>query len=94
MTDGAAGALPPKYSLIHYVWKLLRLQVEITFSTFRTGRLRRKIGMILLYVGILIFAIFVFVMSWLLLWLLRSPDLAQFLAEQGQPSIAPSDGLR
>jgi ABC-type multidrug transport system fused ATPase/permease subunit len=89
MTDGTASALHPKYSLIHYVWKLLRLQVEITFSTFRAGRLRRKIGMILLYVGILIFAVFVFVVSWLLLWLLRSPDLAKFLAEQGQPSIAP-----
>jgi hypothetical protein len=89
MTDAAIGAAPERHSLIHYIGKLLRLQVEITISTFRAGRLRRKIGMILLYVGILVFAVFVFVMSWLLLSLLRSPDLAKFLAEQGQVSLAP-----
>jgi ABC-2 type transport system permease protein len=89
MTDAALGATLERHSLFHYVWKLLRLQVEITISTFRAARLRRKIGMILLYVGILLFAVFVFVMSWLLLSLLRSPDLAKLLAEQGQISLAP-----
>jgi hypothetical protein len=89
MTDLTAGGLHPERPLFHYVWKLLRLQIEITISTFRAGRLRRKIGMILLYVGILAFAVFVFVMSWLLLSLLNSPELAKFLAEQGQPSITP-----
>jgi ABC-2 type transport system permease protein len=89
MIESPAGESQRGHALIHYVWKLLRLQVEITVSTFRAGRLRRKIGMILLYLGIAAFAVFVFVVSWLLLALLRSPDLAKFLAEQGQPSIAP-----
>jgi ABC-2 type transport system permease protein len=89
MSDAVLGATLERHSLIHYVWKLLRLQVEITISTFRAARLRRKIGMILLYVGILVFAVFVFVMSWLLLSLLRSPDLAKILAEQGQISLTP-----
>jgi hypothetical protein len=89
MSDETAGAVYTGHSLLHYVWKLLRLQVEITISTFRAGRLRRKIGMILLYLLIAAFAVFVFVMSWLLLSLLRSTDLAKILAEQGQPSLTP-----
>jgi ABC-2 type transport system permease protein len=76
-------------SLIHYVWKLLRLQVEIAISTFRAAKLRRKIGTVVLALVILAFAGFVFGMSWVLLSLLRSPDLAKILAEQGQPSLTP-----
>jgi ABC-2 type transport system permease protein len=79
----------PELSLAHYVWKLLRLQLSITWSTFRTARLRRKIGTILLMLLILVFAGGIFAASWLLLGALRSPELAQILAEQGQPSLTP-----
>ncbi len=89
MIEGAAVAPLRVRSLFHYVWKLLRLQVEITISTFRAGRLRRKIGMIILYLALAALAVFVFVLSWLLLGLLRSPDLAKFLAQQGMPSVTP-----
>jgi hypothetical protein len=89
MTGDTAGVVFTGHSLFHYVWKLLRLQVEITISTFRAARLRRKIGTILLALVILIAAIFLFLASWLLLRLLRSPDLARVLAEQGQLSVAP-----
>jgi ABC-2 type transport system permease protein len=81
--------LHPEHSLVHYVWKLLRLQMSIAISTFRAAKLRRKIGTIVLALVVLAFAIFVFVMSWLLLGLLRSPELAKILAEQNQPSVTP-----
>jgi ABC-2 type transport system permease protein len=78
----------PEHSLWHYVWKLLRLQIAITISTFRAARLRRKIGTIIVYLLILIFAGFVFAMSWLLLALLRSPELAEILAQQNLTSVS------
>ncbi len=59
------------------VWKLLRLRLVIWYGAFRRARLRRKLGIIflvLLTIGGLAFA---FVLSWLLLGFLRSPELAQ-----------------
>ncbi len=79
----------PEHSLWHYVWKLLRLQAAISLSTFRTARLRRKIGTIILVVIVLIFAGGVFAVSWMLLGALRSPQLAEILAQQNQPSVTP-----
>jgi ABC-2 type transport system permease protein len=79
----------PEHPLWHYVWKLLRLQVLITWSTFRAARLRRKIGTVILALLILLFAAGVFAVSWVLLGALRSPELAKILAEQGQPSLTP-----
>ncbi len=94
MTSAAAAAgwkepFHPERSLIRHVWKLLRLQLAITWSTFRAARLRRKFGTIIVALLILIFAGAVFAGSWLLLGLLRSPELAQILAEQNQPSLTP-----
>ena len=79
----------PEHSLLHHVWKLFRLQIAISISTFRAARLRRKIGTIVLTLLTLIFAGVVFAASWFLLGALRSPELAQILAEQGQPSLTP-----
>jgi ABC-2 type transport system permease protein len=79
----------PERPLPHYVWKLLRLQIVLTISTFRAARLRRKIGTIVLALVILAFAAGVFAVSWLMLGFLNSPELAQILAEQNQPSLAP-----
>jgi ABC-2 type transport system permease protein len=94
MTSAAAAAgwkepFHPERSLIRHVWKLLRLQLAITWSTFRAARLRRKIGTIIVALLVLIFAGAVFAGSWLLLGALRSPELAQILAEQNQPSLTP-----
>jgi ABC-2 type transport system permease protein len=94
MTSAAAAAgwkepFHPERSLIRHVWKLLRLQLAITWSTFRAARLRRKFGTIIVALLILIFAGAVFAGSWLLLGALRSPELAQILAEQNQPSLTP-----
>ncbi|MBN1438504.1 MAG: hypothetical protein JW929_03765 [Anaerolineales bacterium] len=79
----------PEHSLWHHVWRLLGLQVRISWSTFRAAKLRRKIGTVALAVVILVFAGGVFALSWFLLSLLRSPELAEVLAEQNQPSMAP-----
>jgi hypothetical protein len=70
-----------------YVWKLLRLQIAMTISAFRAGRLRRKIGMVLIGLVVLAFAVFIFILSWLLLGLLRSPELAQFLSENNLGTV-------
>jgi ABC-2 type transport system permease protein len=91
--NSAAGAIRnagphPEYPLWHYVWKLLRLQIVSTVSGFRNARLRRKIGTIIVAVLILLFAAFAFVLSWLLLAFLRSPELATILAEQNMGSPA------
>jgi len=63
------------------VGKLLRLRWVIFASGFRRGKLRGKITTIilgLLVVGGLALA---FVLSWLMLRFLRSPDLAQFVGD-------------
>jgi ABC-2 type transport system permease protein len=79
----------PEFPLLHYVWKLFRLQFAISWSTFRKARLRRKIGTILIAIVIAAFAVGIFAFSWFLLGFLRSSDLAQILAEQGQLSLTP-----
>lgn len=73
--------------LWHYIWKLLRLQIAMAVSGFRTARTRRKVGTIFVALLILAFAAFVFVLSWLLLGLLRSPELAQLLSDQNLGSL-------
>lgn len=78
----------PEHAVWQYVWKLLRLQIAISISTFRAARMRRKIGTIIVALLVLIFAGFVFAMSWLLLSVLQSPELAELLAQQEQIPIA------
>jgi ABC-2 type transport system permease protein len=79
----------PVHSLWHYVWKLLRLRAVITISGFRRAKLGRKIFMGVLALLALAFAVFVFVMSWLLLNFLRSPALARVLAQQNLGAVTP-----
>ena len=71
----------PALSLWPAVWKMMQLRLLIFFSGFRRGRLRRKIGLILVAVLVLAFVVFLLVMSWLLLKFLRSPELAQFVGD-------------
>ena len=78
-----------EHSLWHHVWRLLRLQIAISLSTFRAARLRRKIGTVILALLILVFAGFIFALSWLLLSFLNSPELAEILATQDIQSVTP-----
>ena len=78
-----------EHNLGHYVWKLLRLRIEITISGFRHAKLGRKIVMILLALLVAAFAVFVFIMSWLLLRFLNSPALMEILAQQNLGAVTP-----
>lgn len=68
---------PAQPKLWPYVWMLLRLRWVIFASEFRRAKLGRKIGTIIL--GLLIVAgmVFAFILSWMLLRFLRSPQLVQ-----------------
>lgn len=72
---------PPALSsrVLPAVWKLLLLRVRIAWNSFRHARARRKIGTIIVALGLLVFAGFIFFMSWLLLRFLHSPHLTEFL---------------
>ncbi len=63
------------------VWKLLHLRLLILLRSFRRSPLRNKIGLIVLALIIVGFLSFIFFMSWQLLRLLNSPELAQFAGD-------------
>src|SRR3972149_1304792 len=71
----------PGNSLWRYVWKLLRLRWVIFASGFRRGKLWHKIGTIILGLLAVSGMAFAFVLSWLLLRFLRSPELAQYFGD-------------
>ena len=81
MNTTAPSHIQPGSSLWRYVWKLSRLRGVIFVSEFRRARLRRKIGIILLGVLVLSGLVLAFVLSWLMLRLLRSPDLRLYLGD-------------
>ena len=76
--NGLSGArAKPGGSLWRYVGKLMRLRLVIFWSGFRRAKTSAKIGTSLLFLLILGGMGVAFVMSWLLLRFLRSPELAQ-----------------
>ena len=74
------------------VWKLLLLRVRISYNSFRHAKLRRKIGIIFVYLLILAFAGFLLTMSWLLLGFMRSPELSQYIGVDPQAVPAGHPG--
>ncbi|HZD55536.1 MAG TPA: hypothetical protein VE136_02335, partial [Anaerolineales bacterium] len=72
---------PPGSSLWRSVWKLLRLRIKIFTSGFQRARLRRKIGIIVLALAALVVLAFAFVLSWLILRFMRSPQLLQYVGD-------------
>lgn len=65
------------------VWKLLRLRLVILGSGFRRAKTRTKVGYVFLGLFVLGILAAVFVGSWFLLRLLRSPQLAEVLGDTG-----------
>jgi ABC-2 type transport system permease protein len=74
-----AGERVPDGRILPAVWKLLRLRVRITLSGVRRAKGRARLGAVIVGLLLLVFAGFLLVMSWLLLGVLRSPDLAKYL---------------
>jgi len=70
------------------VWKLLSLRLRITYNSFRHAKLRRKIGTIVLWLGILALAFFIFTMSKWLLGFVRSPELHQYAGVDLEPFLS------
>jgi ABC-2 type transport system permease protein len=68
-----------QYSLWHYVWKLLKMQVVLFISGFRRAKTRRKVTRMILVVLLLGFAAFVFWLSWTMLGLLHAPGVAEYI---------------
>jgi ABC-2 type transport system permease protein len=83
MTSLSAVQAPPGANLCRSVWKLLRLRLKIFVSSFQRARLRRKIGIIALAVLALGALAFAFVLSWLILRFMRSPQLLQYVGDVG-----------
>ncbi len=69
------------------VWKLMRLRIRLSINSFRHSKLRNKIFQILGLLGLLAFAAFIFVMSWLMLGFLRSPVLTQYAGIEAGPIL-------
>lgn len=61
------------------VWKLLLLRVRITYNGFRHAKLRRKIGIAIVWLLLLGFAYFLLTMSQMLLGFMRSPELRNYV---------------
>jgi hypothetical protein len=78
---------PPSPQVLPTVWKLLGLRVRISWNSFRHARTRNKIGTIALALVLLLFAGFVFFLSWLLLGFLRSPRLSEYLPFETAPFL-------
>jgi len=83
MTDAFLADAQSVGNLWHYVGKLLRLRWVIFYSGFRRAKLRGKIGTIVLGLLVLGGLAFAFTLSFLLLRLLRSPGLEQFIGDTG-----------
>jgi ABC-2 type transport system permease protein len=79
----------PGASMWRSVWKLLRLRLIILVSGFRRGSRRGKIGTVLLGVVVVVIMGSAFGFSWLLLRLLRSPELAQYVDTNAFLEIIP-----
>ena len=63
------------------VGRLLRLRLLIFASGFRHAKPRQKAGLVILAVAVLAILVFAFFLSWALLRLLRSPELARIVGD-------------
>lgn len=81
--------IQPGASLWRSVGKLLRLRVIILLGGLRRGTLRNRIGTIILLILALSIMAGAFVFSWVLLRLMRSPELAQYVDTSAFLEIVP-----
>jgi ABC-2 type transport system permease protein len=79
--------LQPSPQLLPAVWKLMRLRWQITINSFKHAKKKTKIWTIIAILGLLIFAGFIFWLSWLLLDFLRSPKLFEYAGIDARPFL-------
>ncbi len=77
----------PDERVLPVVWKLLLLRLRITYNGFRHAKLRRKIGIVIVWLLLLGFGIFLLVMSQVLLSFMRSPDLLNYVGLDVKPIL-------
>ncbi len=82
LSDFAAPGLWPA------VWTLLRMQALITINGIRRAKTRAKVGLAFAALGVVSIVVFLFVMSFLLLGFLRSPQLLEVLPEAASLSAS------
>jgi ABC-2 type transport system permease protein len=83
----------PDTRVLPAVWKLLFMRLRITFNGFRHAKLRRKIGMLFIWLLLLGLAVFILSMSQLLLGLMRSPEFVRYLGVDVKPILASIPAL-
>jgi ABC-2 type transport system permease protein len=79
--------------ILSSVWKLLRLRLLITYNGFRHAKLRKKIGMLFVWVLLLGFASLLLAASRWLLSLMHSPEFAQYAGVDLQGILASIPAL-
>jgi hypothetical protein len=82
----ASGHLPSG-QFFPAVWKLLRLRWRININSFKHAKTRSKIGIIIGFIAFLAFAGFIFWLSWMLLNILHSPQLVQYIGIDPTPFL-------
>ena len=80
---------PPNAQVLPAVWKPFRMRLRITYNSFRHAKLRRKIGTLILYLGLAGFGYFIFWLSQILLRFVRSPKWHNIPGWISQPFLLP-----
>jgi ABC-2 type transport system permease protein len=78
---------PASENFFHFVWKLVRMRLLLTWNSFIRARTRRKIGTIVLVLLVLGLAGFIFYLSTLLLGFLNSTKLSQYIGIDTTPFL-------
>ena len=83
----------PDARVLPAVLKLLLLRVRITWNGFRHAKLKNKVGLVFIWLMLLAFGFFILTMSRLLLGLMRSPELGEYVGVDLQPFLASIPAL-
>src|ERR1041385_5482011 len=85
--NALAPAHPIHAKLLPAIWKLLAMRLRLTFNGFKHGKLRRKIGMVVISLLILGFAYLIFSASRGLLNFIHSPEFPRYVGVDLRPFL-------
>jgi ABC-2 type transport system permease protein len=78
----------PDARILPGVWKLVLMRLRITYNSFRHAKLGRKIGTIVVWLGLLALAFAITSFSRFLLGLAQSPEIAGYTGTDLKPFLA------